>query len=137
MAVPYTLAKLQPVAHGILRIVVGFLYWSHGAQKLLGWFGGFGDGGTADLSTRFGVAGIIEFFGGTLIMLGLFTRPVAFICSGEMAVAYFWMHFARGGFWPWNNRGEVVALFSFIFLFFAVAGPGAFSLDALLRRKNK
>jgi putative oxidoreductase len=83
------------------------------------------------------VAGIIEFFGGTLIMLGLFTRPVAFICSGEMAVAYFWMHFAMGGFWPWNNRGEVVALFSFIFLFFAVAGPGAFSLDALLRRKKQ
>jgi putative oxidoreductase len=133
---PDTLAKLQPIVHGIMRIVVGFLYWSHGAQKLLGWFGGFGDGGRADLSTRFGVAGIIESFGGLLIILGLFTRPVAFILSGEMAVAYFWMHVPRGGLWPWNNGGEVVALYSFVFLFLAVAGSGAFSLDGLRRRKR-
>jgi putative oxidoreductase len=89
-----------------MRIVVGFTYWTHGAQKLFGWFGGFGpDGGTVDLATRFGAAGIIEFTCGLLIMVGLFTRPFAFIASGEMAVAYLWMHVPRGGFWHWANRG--------------------------------
>lgn len=117
------------IAHGLMRIVVGFLYWTHGAQKLFGWFGGFGDGGTADLSTRFGAAGIIETVSGALIVLGLFTRAAAFIASGEMAVAYFWMHVPRGGFWPWANGGELVAIFCFVFLFLAAAGAGAMSLD--------
>lgn len=129
----------QPVvlAHGLMRIVVGFTYWTHGAQKLFGWFGGFGpDGGTADLATRFGAAGIIEFTCGLLIMIGLFTRPFAFIASGEMAVTYFWMHVTRGGFWHWANRGEVVAIYAFVFLFLAAAGAGALSFDGWLRRRN-
>lgn len=129
--------RLQPIVHGLMRIVFGFLYWSHGVQKLLGWFGGFGpDGGTADLGTRFGAAAIIETTAGALITLGLFTRPAAFIASGEMAVAYFWMHVPNGGFWPWDNRGEVVALYSFAFLFFAVAGGGALALDRYIASRR-
>ncbi|MGH7500348.1 MAG: DoxX family protein [Longimicrobiales bacterium] len=130
--------RYRPIVQGIMRIVVAFLYWSHGAQKLMGWFGGFGpDGGTADLGTIFGAAGIIEFFGGLLLILGLLTQPVAFLVSGEMAVAYFTQHMPNGGFWPWDNRGEVVAAFCFVFLFFAFAGAGAFSLDGLLRRRRQ
>jgi putative oxidoreductase len=124
------------MAHGLARIVIGFLYWTHGAQKILGWFGGFGNGGTADLTTRFGAAGLIEVIGGALIMVGLFARPAAFIASGEMAVAFFWAHVPRGGLWPWENGGEVVAVYSFFFLFIALAGPGAFALDTQLKRRR-
>ena len=119
-------------AQSALRIAAGLAYFSHGAQKLLGWFGGMGpDGGTVELMSRFGAAGIIETVGGALLILGLFTRPVAFITSGEMAVAYFWMHWGGSGqMWWWENRGEVVLLYAFIWLFFAAAGPGPWSLDA-------
>ncbi len=128
------LARFQPIAHVAFRIAVGFTFWTHGAQKLLGWFGGVGDGGTAELASRFGIAGIIEFFGGLAIMLGLFTQPVAFILSGEMAVAYFWMHAGgSGSLWHWQNRGEVVAVYSFAFLLLATLGAGAFSVDARLK----
>lgn len=119
-----TLGKYQGTIHGVMRIVVGFLFWTHGAQKLLGWLGG----DQAELLSRFGAAGVLEFFGGILIMLGLFTRPTAFILSGQMAVAYFWIHVARG-FWPWANGGELAVLYSFVFLFLAAAGGGALSLD--------
>jgi putative oxidoreductase len=130
--------RLRSTVLGIMRIAVAFLYWSHGAQKFMGWFGGFGsDGGTAALASRFGAAGVIEFFGGLLVMLGLFTRPVAFLIAGEMAVTYFWMHMPRGGFWPWLNRGEVVACYAFVFFYLAVAGSGAFSLDRLLARRRE
>jgi len=129
--------RLRFTALGIMRIGVAFLYWAHGAQKFMGWFGGFGpDGGTAGITTRFGVAGVIEFFGGLLVLLGLFTRPVAFLISGEMAIAYFWMHLPRGGFWPWLNRGEIVACFSLVFLYLAAAGGGAFSLDGLRAKRR-
>jgi putative oxidoreductase len=119
-------------AQSALRIAAGLAYFSHGAQKFLGWFGGTGgDGGTVELMSRFGAAGIIETVGGALLVLGLFTRPVAFLASGEMAVAYFWMHWGPSGqMWWWENRGEVVMLFSFIWFFFAAAGAGPFSLDA-------
>lgn len=108
-----------------LRIVTGILFWQHGAQKVLGWFGG----NAADPLTLFGLAGILEFFGGALIVLGLLTRPVAFILAGEMAVAYFRVHLPRG-FWPVTNGGELAALYCFIFLLFAVHGGGSLSLDA-------
>jgi len=124
---------MQPVAHVLFRIVVGFLFWTHGAQKLLGWFGGVGSGGSVDLASRFGIAGGLELFGGLAIMLGLFTRPVAFVLSGEMAVAYFWMHVGGSGqWWPWANRGELAALYSFAFLHLFALGAGGFSLDARL-----
>lgn len=131
-------SRIVPITHGLMRVAVGFLFWSHGAQKLMGWFGGVGpDGGIVDLMTRFGAAGVIEFFMGGLIMLGLFTRPAAFIASGEMAVTYFWMHVARAGaFWPWDNRGELPALYAFVFLFIAAAGPGALALDGWWKRRR-
>ncbi len=129
--------KFREVAHNTFRIAVGLMFFSHGAQKLLGWFGGFGpDGGAAELLSRFGVAGVLETVGGLAIILGLFTRPVAFVLSGEMAVAYFWMHAGRGGsIWWWENRGELVALYCFIYLFLAAVGGGTFSLDRLLKRR--
>jgi putative oxidoreductase len=126
----------RSIAHTALRIAAGLAFFSHGAQKLLGWFGGFGpDGGTAELMSRFGVAGTIELVGGLAIALGLFTRPVAFIASGEMAVAYFWMHWGGSGqMWWWQNRGEMVMLYSFLWLYYSATGAGDFSLDSRLRR---
>jgi putative oxidoreductase len=127
----------RTVAHSALRIAAGLAYFSHGAQKLLGWFGGFGPGGgSAELMSRFGVAGTIETIGGALLIMGLFTRPVAFIASGEMAVTYFWMHWGGSGqvFW-WQNHGEVPLLYCFIWFLFAAWGPGAFSLDAWIRKQ--
>ena len=125
------------LAWSALRIAAGLDYFSHGAQKLLGWFGGIGPtGGHAELMTRFGAAGTIETIGGALLILGLFTRPVAFITSGEMAVTYFWMHWGGSGkpFW-WQNFGELPLLFCFIWFLFAAWGPGPFSLDAKLRKR--
>jgi putative oxidoreductase len=117
--------------HAILRIVVGLMFMLHGGQKLFGWFGGpTGQGGTVELASLMGLAGMLELVGGALIIVGLFTRPVAFILSGEMAVAYFMVHFPNG-FWPIENRGEAAALYSFLFLFFAFNGAGPFSADAL------
>lgn len=114
-----------------LRIAAGLAFFSHGAQKILGWFGGFGEAGTAQLMSEYGAAGMIELVGGALIVLGLFTRPAAFIASGEMAVAYFWKHWGSSGeMWWWDNRGELVMVYSFLWLFFAIWGPGPFSLDA-------
>ena len=131
--------RLVPLAHGLMRIVVAFLWWTHGAQKLFGWFGGFGPGGgAAELMTRFGAAGTIEFVLGTLVMLGVFTRPAAFLASGEMAVTYFWMHAgSAGSIWPWANRGELPALYAFVFLFIAAAGPGALSLEGWWRGRRE
>lgn len=127
----------RSLAHSALRIAAGLAYFSHGAQKLLGWFGGFGPGGgSAELLSRFGIAGTIETVGGALLIMGLFTRPVAFIASGEMAVTYFWMHWGGSGqvFW-WQNHGETPLLYCFIWFLFAAWGPGAFSLDAWIRKQ--
>lgn len=132
------LNALTPQAQGLLRIAAGLAFWSHGAQKLLGWFGGFGpDGGTADVLSLYGLAGVIELVGGTLLVLGLFTRVVALIASGEMAVAYFIVHVPGGGLWWWNNRGELALVYAFLWLFFAAAGAGAFSVDALRARNRE
>ena len=128
--------RFLPQAQAALRIMAGLAFFTHGAQKLLGWFGGMGkDGGTVELMSRFGVAGVIELTCGILIALGLKTRWAAFIASGEMAVAYWWMHAGgSGSIWWWQNRGEMVMLYSFIWLLFAVWGAGPFSLDAKLER---
>jgi putative oxidoreductase len=105
-------------------------------MKLFGWFGGMPPNGTtANLMSQVGVGGVLEFFGGLLIFAGFLTRPVAFILSGEMAVAYFQFH-APKGFWPIQNHGEPAVLCCFIFLFLAAQGAGMFSLDALVF-KNK
>ena len=126
------LSKYQSQVQGLTRIVVGLLFFSHGAQKLFGWFGAEG---TADLFSRIGIAGVLEFFGGTMLMLGLFTRPVAFILSGQMAVAYFWVH-QPGGLFPWDNRGELAALYSWVFLLFATLGSGSFALDGVFSKNE-
>ena len=127
--------RLQPFALNLWRIFVGFAYWTHGGSKLFAWFG---RDTPVDLMSRFGVAGVIEFFGGLLIILGLFTRPTAFIISGEMAVAYWWMHAARNGsMWHWVNRGELVLVFCFTFLFMCAIGGGDFSLDGWLKKRKR
>lgn len=134
--------RYLPAAHAALRIGAGLAYFSHGAQKILGWFGGFGpDGGTVEMMSRFGAAGIIELVCGALIVLGFQTRWAAFLASGEMAVAYFWIH--SGGFkvftgegkllW-WQNRGELVMLYSFIFLVLAAWGSGPASVDSAMKK---
>ncbi len=127
-----------PFAHAALRIAAGLAFFSHGAQKLFGWFGGMGpDHGTVELMSRFGAAGVIETVAGALIVIGLGTRLAAFIASGEMAVAYFWMHVGSGGqLWWWQNHGELVMLYSFIWLVFAAWGAGPLSVDGTLEKKG-
>jgi putative oxidoreductase len=125
------LAKYSTLIYAALRIVAGFLFACHGAQKLFGVLGGH-----AELSDPEGLAaGIIEFFGGTMIALGLLSSYAAFLASGEMAVAYFKAHAPRG-FWPIMNFGELAALYSFLFLYLACRGSGSYSLDALFRNKT-
>ena len=118
----------------LLRIMSAFVFMLHGTQKLFGF-----PSATALPPSRMlsllGAAGILEVCGGALMALGLFTRPVAFILSGEMAVAYFRQHAPRG-FWPILNGGELAVLFCFLWLFFSVAGPGPISVDAMVRRSK-
>lgn len=125
-------AQWSPVVHSIMRIFVGLLYMEHGAMKLFGLPAPM-EGGTVALFSLMGLAGVLEFFGGSLVFLGLFTRPAAFILSGQMAAAYFLAH-APKGFWPGLNQGELAILYCFSFLFFAFAGGGALSLDRILRK---
>ena len=110
--------------YALMRVVFGFLFIFHGLQKIFGLFGGR----TAELLSLRGVAGVIEIVAGALIMAGLYTRPAAFIASGQMAVAYFMSH-QPGGVWPIQNRGEVAALYCFAFLYIAARGKGAWGLD--------
>jgi putative oxidoreductase len=132
----YTQSKSVDLALTLLRMVAGSLFMLHGAQKLFGLFGGLGGNETsAPLLTLMWFAGVLEFFGGLCILLGLFTRPVAFLLSGEMAVAYFKAHAPRG-FLPLLNHGEAAVLYCFIFFFLAVAGGGQFTLDELRRKKE-
>ena len=131
--------NVATVAVTILRVVTGLAFFSHGAQKLFGWFGGFGEsGGVAPYMSRFGAAGLIEVVAGLGIAVGLATRPLAFVASGEMAVAYFWIHVGgASSLWWWSNRGEVALLYAFIWLFFAATEAGPLSLDAWWARRQK
>jgi len=122
----------RAVTHALLRVVTGLMFWQHGAQKLFGLLGGQQ---VPDLTSLAGLAGVLEFVGGILIVIGLFTRPVAFVLSGEMAFAYFMAH-APQGLWPVENRGEPAVLFCFLFLFFAAHGAGRYSVDAVLSRQR-
>lgn len=121
------LGRYSAYLYALLRIAAGFLFFQHGLPKL---FGGFGQRGPVELMSQLGLAGIIEVVGGALISIGLFTSPVAFIASGEMAVAYFQQHLPRG-FWPIQNGGELAALYCFVFLYFAAVGSGKWSVDSL------
>jgi putative oxidoreductase len=137
-------SKATPRLLSVLRIAASFLLMLHGAQKLFGFLTPPGAQGPP-LFSQIWIGGILEFFGGLLLLAGLFTRPVAFILSGMMAVAYFQMHLMgavarghQGWFWPLaqgGNGGELAALYCFVFLFLAVAGGGEWSLDRLLRRR--
>jgi putative oxidoreductase len=126
------LGPYAPYLYAIMRIVVGFLFTCHGAQKLFGVLGGFGPSGEAvALMSQMGLVGVIEFFAGLCIMLGWLTGIAAFIASGEMAAVYFMVHFPRG-FWPILNNGELAVLYCFIFLYMASVGSGAWSIDRVL-----
>ena len=130
----FFMARFEPTLLSVLRIVAALLFMQHGAQKLFGWFGGVGpEGGTVQIMSLMGLAGVLEFFGGLLVLLGLFTRPVAFLLAGQMAVAYFMAHFPRSPF-PIENNGEHTVLFCFIFLYLSAAGAGPLSLDAMRDR---
>ena len=121
----------RPRVLAILRITTAYMFLMHGTAKLFG-FPHVPMFDKLQIMSLSGIAGIIEVVGGVLVLLGLFTRPAAFILSGEMAFAYFIGHASQG--WvlaPMMNRGESAALFCFIFLYLAVAGPGAWSLDRL------
>jgi putative oxidoreductase len=118
--------KLQDIVFALTRVVFAFLFACHGAQKLFGAFGGHPMLHNPWTLT----AGVLEFGGGIFIALGLFTRPVAFVLSGEMAVAYFKAHFP-GGLWPIQNHGELAVLYCFFYLCLAVHGAGAISIDGL------
>lgn len=130
-----TKQKMVDVSVFLLRVVAGLIFVENGGLKLFGWFGGIP--GVTELPTLMLVAGIIEFFGGLAILFGLFTRPAAFIASGEMAVAYFMAH-ANQGFWyaPLVNQGQPAVLLVFIFLFFAAYGAGSWSIDAWLKSRK-
>ncbi|MPY88233.1 MAG: DoxX family membrane protein [Luteitalea sp.] len=124
------LGKYSEGIYPVLRIVVGFLFLCHGAQKLFGFLGAT-PAGNAMMVT----AGVIEFFGGLLVAVGFLTSWAAFIASGQMAVAYFMAHAPRGPL-PIVNDGEPAALYSFLFLYIASRGSGALSVDRLFGRKG-
>jgi len=125
-------SSLTPWLQSVLRMVVAFLFMAHGAQKLFG-VPANQPRHTVALLSLMGLAGVLEAFGGLLVFLGAYTRPVAFLLSGEMAVAYFRSH-AHRAFWPILNGGETAVLFCFVFLFLAAAGGGAWSVDAWVRK---
>jgi putative oxidoreductase len=120
-----TLNRWSPYMLGVLRIVTALIFIEHGTQKLFGLPPGRN---TAELFSIYGLAAILEVFGGLAILLGLFTRPVAFVLAGEMAVAYWIGHFPRD-FFPVNNGGDASILYCFVFLYFVFAGPGRWSID--------
>jgi len=125
-----------PSLLSILRIIAAFLFIQVGTAKLFAFPAAvMPGGGTAPVASLPGIAGVLEFVGGTLLLLGLFTRPVAFLLSGEMAVAYFLGH-AGNGFWPVLNGGSPAIMFCFVWLYLSAAGPGPWSLDALRGRST-
>lgn len=133
MTAPNPVAKWltwAPRLQSVLRIVAAFLFLQAGTMKLFAFPAGVPpDGSTVPLLSQMGLGGILEAFGGALLLLGLFTRPVAFLLSGEMAVAYFQFHFPKS-FWPVMNGGDSAALYCFVWLYFSAAGAGPWSLGA-------
>jgi putative oxidoreductase len=125
----------EPYVRSVLRIMAAFCFLQFGTAKLFAFPGSMlPDGGTFPLASQIGIAGLLEAVGGTLLLLGLFTRPTAFVLSGEMAFAYFLEH-APKGFWTAFNGGTESVVYCFLWLYFSVAGPGPWSLDAVLRRR--
>ena len=137
MASPNIAAKWStwaPQLQSVLRIVAAFMFILSGTMMLFAFPAGVPpDGGTVPLMSQMGIGAILEVFGGGLLLVGLFTRPVAFLLSGEMAVAYFQFH-APHGFWPNMNGGVAAVIYCFVWLYFSAAGAGPWSLDALRKR---
>ena len=137
--------RYASATYALFRIVFGYVFLLYGSQKMFGWFGG----PQAELMSLQGAAGVVETVGGLLIMLGLFTRVAAFVASGEMAVAYFYVHVmqlgqppmgpggAMGLLVPQMNKGIDAALFCFAFLYIATRGSGIWSLDAVMGKKGR
>ena len=128
------LQKWSPYLLSVLRIVAALLFFEHGTQKLFGYPPGQPYTGFPNFSIL-GIAGMMETVGGALLLVGLFTRPVAFILCGEMAVAYFRAHLPRS-FFPINNLGEITVMLCFVFLYLSAAGAGPWSLDRAIRRRK-
>jgi len=130
-------AQQSPRALSLLRLVAAFVFIQSGTIKLFAFpMGVPPHGGTVPLASEAGLAGILELVGGAFLLLGLFTRPVAFLVAGEMAVAYFQFH-APQGFWPVMNGGTPAVLFCFVWLYVSMAGPGPWSLDAYRQRVTR
>jgi len=127
--------RAEQITLTLMRVVAGLLFMMHGAAILFGWFGGMPGAPKVQLMSQTGIGGILEFFGGILIMLGLVTRLVAFILSGTMAVAYFQFHQPMG-MNPIQNHGEPAVLFCFLFLYLVARGAGVYSFDALFARNR-
>jgi len=118
------LGRFAEMAYALLRVMAGLMFAVHGAQKLFGFLGGQ----QQPVGSLFWVGGVIEFVGGLLIAIGLFTSWAAFLASGEMAVAYFMVHASKGGFWPILNKGELAVLYCFVFLYIACRGGGRYGV---------
>jgi len=127
--------SFSPQFRGLLRIVAALMFMSAGTMKLFG-LPSMPMAGSIPLISELGLAGTLEVFGGVLLLLGLFTRPVAFILSGEMAVAYFQAHFPRG-LWPTLNGGQPAVLYCFLWLYFSAAGAGGLSIDSIIKSRRK
>jgi putative oxidoreductase len=117
------LGRYSEIAYALLRVIAGLMFAVHGAQKLFGFLGGR----QPEVGSLAWVGGVIELVGGLLIAIGLFASWAAFIASGEMAVAYFMVHF-KDGFWPILNKGELAVLYCFVFLYIACRGGGRYSV---------
>ena len=128
------LSRFHDPLYAISRFIIGLLFAGHGAMKLFGWFGGKSNG---PLPPKMMAAGAIELAGGLMIAFGLLTTIAAFICCGEMAVAYWTVHakMPPGPQSPWENKGELAVLYCFVFLYIAAHGGGKYSIDALFRRQ--
>ena len=128
-----SLERHRPTALAGLRIITGLMFMQHGTQKIFSFPAEAR--GPFELMSQMGIGGVLELAGGALIVLGLFTRPVAFLLSGMMAVAYFQFHAMAGGLFPMVNGGELAALYCWVFLYLVFAGPGALSVDGILAKK--
>jgi putative oxidoreductase len=138
MTAPNPVSKwsaLAPYLHSLLRIVAAFMFMLSGTMKVFAFPAGVPpDGNTVPLASQIGIGGLLEVVCGALLLVGLFTRPAAFLMAGMMAVAYFQFHFPQG-FWPTINGGIPAALYCFLWLYYSAAGAGPWSLDALREKK--
>jgi putative oxidoreductase len=129
-------ARYAPYLHSVLRIVAAFMFMLAGTSKLFAFPAAMPGGYAVKALSQVWIGGVLETFGGALLLLGLFTRPVAFLLAGEMAVAYFQFHLPKS-FWPTVSGGVAAALYCFIWLYMSAAGAGPWSLDAKLRRSAR